>query len=66
MFTDKERLDFIEKAARRSLTGVSFDWVPAVEGEPSGYRAMTRHNIREPKKSLRDAIDQAMKECTNA
>ena len=61
MPTDTERLDFLQRATRASTTGISFDWVPAVEGERSGYRFMRRWNIGEPSHTLRDAIDAAMR-----
>lgn len=57
--TDSERLDFLEQWARKSPTGVSLDWSPAVEGERSGFRFMRHHNIGEPKDSVRSAIDAA-------
>jgi hypothetical protein len=60
--TDAERLDWLEKRARKSPTGISFDYVPSVEGERSGWRYMHRHFISEQKSSLRDAIDGAMKD----
>lgn len=60
MPTDTERLDFIEKQVRKSLSGVSFDWIPKCEDEPSGFRFMRRHDIHDPNKTLRDAIDKAM------
>ena len=54
---DLERLDWLEKQARSSLTGISFDYVPSCDGEPSGWRFMRRHLISNQKKSLREAID---------
>lgn len=57
MPTDAERLDFLERWAKRSRTGISFDWIPAMDGERSGYRFMTFHNIRDAKGSLRGCID---------
>lgn len=63
---DSARLDFIEQRIRKSYTGVSFDWVPSVEGDPSGYRMMWRHTIHDQKKSLRAAIDEAMSKTPNA
>jgi hypothetical protein len=62
MFTDSERIDFLEKSAKKSQTGISFDWVPAVEGEPSGFRFMRRAFIGEPRKHIRDAIDSVMRQ----
>ena len=57
---DAERLEWLEREARKSRTGISFDWVPTCEGEPSGFRFMRRHFIGEPAKTLRDAIDRVM------
>ncbi|MBR8228056.1 hypothetical protein KDX05_06990 [Burkholderia vietnamiensis] len=55
-------LDWLEHQIRqRGMHGVSFDWVPSVDGEPSGYRYMRRHFIAEPKKTLRAAIDEAQR-----
>jgi hypothetical protein len=60
--TDAERLDWLEHAARKSYTGISFDWIPSVEGEPSGFRFMRRHFIGDAAKSLRAAIDRAARQ----
>jgi hypothetical protein len=60
--TDDERFAWLEKMAKQSLTGISFDWIPSVEGEPSGWRYMHRHFIGDAKGSLRDAVDAAMRE----
>lgn len=60
--TDAERLDWLEKAARQSRTGISFDWVPSVEGEPSGWRFMRRFFIGPACKSLRGAIEAARRQ----
>jgi hypothetical protein len=60
MPTDTERLDFIEMLAKRSQTGISFDWIPSVEGARSGYRMMSRHYIRPVKANIRLSIDDAM------
>jgi hypothetical protein len=55
-------LDWLEHQIRqRGLQGISFDWVPSVDGEPSGYRYMRRHFITEQKRTLRDAIDEAQR-----
>jgi hypothetical protein len=59
MRADGSRLDWLEAAAKRSRTGISFDWVPSVEGEPSGFRFMRRHFIGEACQTLRSAIDRA-------
>lgn len=61
LLADSTRLDWLEKQARASRTGISFDYVPSVDGEPSGWRYMHRHFIGDPKKSLRRAIDFVMK-----
>lgn len=60
--SDTELLDWLERAARNSYTGISFDWVPKVEDEPSGFRFMRRHMIGEPAKTLRAAILGAMED----
>lgn len=59
--TADEMLDFIETQVRQSRSGVSFDRIPSVDGEPSGFRFMRFHDIGEPKTSLRSAIADAMK-----
>lgn len=51
--------EWIETQAKESRTGISFDWIPSVEGEPSGWRFMRHHFIGEPRKSLVDAIEAA-------
>lgn len=58
--TDSKRLDWIEGQARKSTTGISFDRVPSLEGEPSGFRFMRRFYIGEPHKSIRASIDAEM------
>jgi hypothetical protein len=59
--TDSQRLDWLEKQVKKSRTGISFDWVPSVEGQGSGWRYMHHHYIGDVKSSLRDAIDNTMK-----
>lgn len=54
--TDSEMIDWLEQQARKSPTGISFDWIPSVGGERSGFRFMRRHFIGEQKGTLRDAI----------
>lgn len=61
MITDEMRLDFIEDQVRKSRSGVSFDRIPSVEGEPKGFRFMRLHDIHNPHGTLRIAIDQAMR-----
>ena len=59
--TDEDRLNFLEAWVLRSPTGVSFDKIPAVGGEPSGFRFMRRHYVGGPRKSLRATIDVEIK-----
>lgn len=61
MMTDAERLDWLEAQAKRSRTGISFDWIPSVEGERSGFRFMRKFFIGDAKQDLRSAIDAAAK-----
>lgn len=59
---DAELLDWIEEQARKSPTGISFDWVRhAEEGAvlEQGYRFMRRHFLGERKATLRAAIQAA-------
>lgn len=58
--TDSERLDWLEKRAKESRTGISFDWVPRVDGERSGWRYMHYHFVSEAQGSIREAIDSAV------
>ena len=58
--TDGEIFVWLEAQAKESSTGISFDWVPPCEGEPSGWRFMRHHFISEPHKSIRQAIISAM------
>ncbi|MGM0783845.1 MAG: hypothetical protein ACQEUM_07020 [Pseudomonadota bacterium] len=58
---DADRLDWLEKQARKSRTGISFDWVPTCEGEPSGFRFMRFHHVGTPAKTLRGAIDKELR-----
>lgn len=58
--TDNEIFQWLEEQAKASRTGISFDWVPSCEGEPSGWRFMRRHFISDPHKSMRQAIISAM------
>ena len=57
---DAARLDWLQEQARKSRTGISFDWIPSVDGEASGYRFMRHHRVDEPYKDIRKAIDAAM------
>lgn len=59
---DAQRMVWLEQQAMKSLTGISFDYVPSTDGEPSGFRFMRRHWIGEPANSIREAIDIAMRQ----
>lgn len=59
--TDEVRLNWLETQTRKSQTGISFDCVPAVDGDQSGFRFMRRHFIGTPAKTLREAIDRQIK-----
>lgn len=59
---DAARLRWLEAQARKSRTGISFDWVPPVEGERSGFRFMRRFFVTEQCDTLKAAIDRAMLE----
>lgn len=56
---DKDRLDWLEQAARKSRSGISFDHIPSVEGERSGFRFMRKFFIGDARDTLRSAIDAA-------
>lgn len=56
--TQAEVLAWLESQAKQSRTGISFDWVPACEDEPSGFRFMRHHHIGQPCKSIAEAIRQ--------
>ena len=59
---DLNRIDWIEQMARKSRTGITFQFVktPADEDEPAskGYRVMSFHNVGEVYETLRTAIDE--------
>lgn len=59
---DAARLRWLEQQARKSRSGISFDWVPPVEGERSGFRFMRRFFVTEQCDTLKAAIDRAMLE----
>lgn len=59
MNTDTERLNWLERKTKESQTGISFDWIPPVDGEPSGFRFMRRFFIGDAKIDIRAAIDAA-------
>jgi len=61
MPTDAERLDFLQRAAYNSRTGISLEWIPPADGEPSGYRYMRHHRIDAVKPTVREAIDYAIR-----
>lgn len=57
---DAERLDWLEDFVRLAyLLGASFDFARSCEGEPGGFRFMTRHRIDARQPTLRAAIDAA-------
>lgn len=57
---DAQRLDWLEDFARHAyMYGVSFDWAKPCEGEPGGFRFMTRHRLDARQPTLRAAIDAA-------
>ena len=57
---DAERLDWLEDFVRHAYVfGASFDFAKTCEGEPGGYRFMTRHRIDARQPTLRAAIDAA-------
>lgn len=55
------KFEWLEAEAKKSRTGISFDWVPSMEGEPSGWRFMRQHFIGEAGKSLVSAINKAQR-----
>jgi hypothetical protein len=55
----RDVFEWLEKQAKASQTGISFDWVPSLAGDPSGWRFMRRHFIGDAGKSLLSAIDKA-------
>lgn len=57
---DAERLEWLEDFVRRAYVyGATFDFAKPCEGEPGGYRFMTRHRIDARQPTLRAAIDAA-------
>lgn len=60
--TDAQRIDWLERQVKRSPTGISFDWIPSVESQPSGFRFMRRHMIGDAKKTLRGCVDYLIKQ----
>lgn len=57
---DAARLNYLEEGAKRSMTGVTIDFVPfRFDEEPHGFRLMRRHEISGTFPSLRAAIDAA-------
>lgn len=57
---DTRRLDFVENTVIYNSRGVSFDHIPACDGDAIGFRFMRRFHIGEPAKTLRQAIDNEM------
>lgn len=57
---DAERLEWLEGFVHRAYVhGVSFDFSKSCEGEPGGFRFMTRHCLDARQPTLRAAIDAA-------
>lgn len=55
---DAARLDFLERMVQKSgVWGISFD---CVSGR-GGFRLLTKHNIRDPRSSIRAVLDEEMK-----
>lgn len=52
--TDKEMLDWLEEQAKKSKTGITFEYLPG-----RGFRFMRRHYLSEHCKDLRSAIKAA-------
>jgi hypothetical protein len=59
--TDQELLDWLETQTKKSWTGISFDWTESYEDDPAGFRFMRWHFLGERAKTLREAIELAMK-----
>jgi hypothetical protein len=62
---DKERLNWLERLAKSSLTGVTLDWVKHAENGrvvESGYRVLARFFQSERKPDVRQAINSAMQQ----
>lgn len=59
--TEEKIFTWLEKQARQSHTGISFDYVPKVEDSPKGFRFMRRAYIGQPHKTLKEAILAEMK-----
>lgn len=61
---DKERLDWLEQEAKKSCTGISFDYVRLVEEgyvTEKGYRFMRHHLLGPREDDIRKAIDAVRK-----
>jgi len=54
--TDKDRLDFLERRAKMSRTGITFEWFG--DKPNTGFRYLSYHHIGEARKSIREAIDE--------
>lgn len=48
---------WLQEQVKKSRTGVSFDFVPRCEEDPSGFRFMRRGYISAPHKTILDAIE---------
>lgn len=50
---------WLEARIRKSRTGISFDYIPSVDGEAKGYRYMENHRIDLAQPTLMKAITEA-------
>lgn len=55
----RDLLYWMEFQIKASRTGISFEWVPKCEGEPSGFRFMRKYFISDPFPTLLGAINEA-------
>jgi hypothetical protein len=58
--TDKDRINFLERKAKLSRTGITFEWL--ADKDHTGYRYMANHRIGSPFKTIREAIDYEIKQ----
>ena len=58
---DSKRLDFLGKLAQKSRTGISLDYASSVDEESGGFRIMKYHHMYQRKKTMREAVDSAMR-----
>lgn len=58
--TDAHRLDYLERRAKMSKTGVTFEWYG--DKDHTGYRWMSRQHLGDPFRTVREAIDFEIKQ----